>query len=179
MQIRHARPDDAAALSALAALTFPLACPPDALPESIAEFIETNLSVASFNGYLADGDRELFVAEADGVLVGYTMLVHAEPYDPDVRAVVTARPATELSKVYVHPDHHGAGLAAQLVERSVAAARERGAVVVWLGVNQQNDRANRFYAKQGFERVGTKRFKVGVRFEDDFVRALALESSAG
>ncbi|MGX5680987.1 N-acetyltransferase family protein [Schumannella luteola] len=174
MQIRPARPDDAAALSELAAITFPLACPPDALPESIAEFIASNLTQAHFEGYLADPERELFVADEGGALVGYTMLVHAEPYDPDVRAVVTARPATELSKVYVHPDHHGAGLAAQLVERSIAAARDRGAVVVWLGVNQQNERANRFYEKQGFERVGTKRFKVGARFEDDFVRSLAL-----
>lgn len=174
MLIRPARPDDAAALSELAALTFPLACPPDALPESIAEFIASTLTQAHFEGYLADPDRELFVADEEGALVGYTMLVHGEPYDSDVRAVVTARPATELSKVYVHPDHHGAGLAAQLVERSVAAAHARGAVVVWLGVNQQNERANRFYAKQGFERVGTKRFKVGARFEDDFVRALAL-----
>lgn len=174
VQIRPARPDDAAALHELAAITFPLACPPDTLPESIAEFIATHLSETAFDGYLADSDRDLFVAEEDGALVGYTMLVHAEPYDPDVRAVVSARPATELSKVYVHPDHHGAGLAAQLVARSIDAARERNAAIVWLGVNQKNERANRFYEKQGFALVGTKRFKVGLRYEEDFVRALDL-----
>lgn len=174
MIIRPAVPGDAAALAELAAITFPLACPPDALPESIAEFIATNLSQASFESYLVDPDRDLFVAEEDGALIGYTMLVHSEPYDEDVRAVVTARPATELSKVYVHPHHHGAGTAAQLVTRSIEAARKRGAVVVWLGVNQQNARANRFYEKQGFEKVATKRFKVGLRYEHDFVRAMTL-----
>jgi RimJ/RimL family protein N-acetyltransferase len=30
-------------------------------------------------------------------------------------------------------------------------------------------RAQRFYAKSGFARVGTKRFLVGDRFEDDYV----------
>jgi hypothetical protein len=35
-------------------------------------------------------------------------------------------------------------------------------------------RANRFYEKQGFVRVGTKKFLVGQRYEDDFVRALEL-----
>ncbi|MEO6997186.1 MAG: GNAT family N-acetyltransferase, partial [Terracoccus sp.] len=40
---------------------------------------------------------------------------------------------------------------------------------VWLGVNQQNERAQRFYAKSGFTVVGTKRFLVGDRYEDDFV----------
>jgi RimJ/RimL family protein N-acetyltransferase len=36
-------------------------------------------------------------------------------------------------------------------------------------VNQQNLRAQRFYAKNGFERVGSKRFLVGGVYEDDFV----------
>jgi len=45
---------------------------------------------------------------------------------------------------------------------------------MWLGVNQLNARAQRFYAKHGFERVGVKRFLVGDRFEDDFVYERAL-----
>ncbi len=61
-------------------------------------------------------------------------------------------------------------VAPALVIASVAAARARGAVSLWLGVNQENGRANRFYEKQGFALVGTKRFLVGTRFEDDFVR---------
>ena len=48
-------------------------------------------------------------------------------------------------------------------------AGERGASGVWLGVNQQNERAQRFYRKSGFEVVGTKRFLVGDAYEDDFV----------
>jgi ribosomal protein S18 acetylase RimI-like enzyme len=41
-------------------------------------------------------------------------------------------------------------------------------------VNDKNDRANRFYGKHGFERVGSKRFALGDRFEDDYVRELTL-----
>ena len=33
----------------------------------------------------------------------------------------------------------------------------------------QNERAQRFYAKSGFERVGTKRFLFGGVYEDDYV----------
>lgn len=173
--IRVARPDEAVALAALAADTFPLACPPDALPESIAAFIDENLSPVRFEEYLADPTRVLFVADVAGRAVGYTMLVVAEPTDPDVAAVVTVRPTAELSKVYVRPEAHGGGIAAALVSATVDAARARGARSVWLGVNQQNARAQRFYAKAGFERVGTKRFRVGARLEHDFVLALGLE----
>ena len=174
MQVRSAAASDAALLHELAAVTFPLACPPDALPESIQAFIDQHLSEAAFTRYLADPQRELFIAEQDAAPLGYAMLVHAEPTDPDVLAALTSLPSSELSKLYVLPDAHGGGIATSLVERCVSSARERGAASVWLGVNQLNTRANRFYEKSGFERVGVKRFKVGARYEDDFVRARIL-----
>lgn len=171
---RRASAADAAALARLAALTFPLACPPHTTEEAKAAHIAAHLGVDSFDRYLADPARALFVAVDGDDLVGYTMLVEGEPADADVAAAIRIRPTAELSKVYVHPDAHGAGVAALLVEETVAEARQRGAAGVWLGVNQENARANRFYEKSGFARVGVKRFLVGDRFEDDFVRERAL-----
>jgi len=174
MLIREATLDDAALLHRLAASTFPLACPPGTLPSSIESFIAKNLSVDSFTRYLRDPARLLFVGVLDGVPSGYTMVVFGEPEDADAAASVTVRPTVELSKCYALPAAHGSGLAAALVERSAEAARARGARSLWLGVNQQNARANRFYEKQGFALAGTKRFLVGERYEDDFVRVLEL-----
>ena len=172
--IRQATARDAPALAAVAAETFPLACPPHTKPEAIAAFIAANLSETSFDGYLADPERALFIAEVGDEAAGYTMVVFGEPADRDVAAAVLARPTAELSKVYVREGFHGGGLAAQLVAASVESARDRGAVSLWLGVNEENARANRFYEKRGFALVGTKRFLVGDRYEDDFVRLLAL-----
>ncbi|MEP6855603.1 MAG: GNAT family N-acetyltransferase, partial [Pedococcus sp.] len=76
---------------------------------------------------------------------------------------------SELSKIYVLPDHHGAGTSHLLMTTALDAARARGSRGAWLGVNQLNERAQRFYAKNGFTRVGTKRFLVGERYEDDYV----------
>ncbi|GGJ76094.1 N-acetyltransferase [Pilimelia anulata] len=174
VRIRPAGPADAAALHRLAALTFPLACPPRCAPAAIAAFVVAHLGVDSFARYLADPARDLLLAEAGGAPAGYTMLVHGEPADPDVVAALTARPTTELSKCYVHPDHIGGGVAAALVGESLAAARRRGSAAVWLGVNRENARANRFYDKCGFAVVGHKRFRVGDEIEDDFVRELVL-----
>jgi tRNA (guanine37-N1)-methyltransferase len=52
---------------------------------------------------------------------------------------------------------------------SLDLARDLGAAGVWLGVNQHNARAQRFYAKSGFAVVGVKHFTVGSVLEDDFV----------
>lgn len=163
-------------LARLAALTFPLACPPHTTDEAKAAHIARHLGEGSFARYLADPTRALLVAESDTGLLGYTMLVEGEPDDPDVAAAVTTRPTVELSKVYVHPDHHGAGIAAALVAATLEEAAARGAASVWLGVNQENARANRFYDKSGFALVGTKRFEVGDRYEDDFVRERVLDA---
>lgn len=176
--VRQAGPDDAALLHRIAAVTFPLACPPDTTAEAIRQFIHANLGESHFAAHLADPAREVLVSAVDGVPAGYTMVAHGDPTDADVGAVITVRPAAELSKCYVLADFHGAGVAAAQVAEAVRGARARGAAVLWLGVNQHNARANRFYEKNGFVRVGTKHFLVGDRFEDDFVRALHLTEHA-
>jgi ribosomal protein S18 acetylase RimI-like enzyme len=102
------------------------------------------------------------------------MLVHGEPYDADERAAVRHLPTNELSKIYVLPNAHGGGIAGRLLVAALDVARDIGAAGVWLGTNQQNTRAQRFYEKSGFAKVGTKRFWVGDHYEDDFVYELAL-----
>jgi len=148
--------------------------------ESVQRFIDENLTAARFASYVGDERRAVLIAEEetpDGrrSAVGYLMLVHGEPYDADVRAVVTHLPTTELSKIYVLPTAHGGGIARDLLDAGVEAARAIGAAGMWLGTNQLNVRAQRFYEKSGFRRIGTKRFFVGDHWEDDFVFELVLD----
>ncbi|MEO5980768.1 MAG: GNAT family N-acetyltransferase [Pedococcus sp.] len=167
--VRAATGVDAPALADVAAATFALACPPHTTQEAISTFVADVLSVQRFEEYLADPARDLFLAEDGGVVTGYAMLVTGDPADPDARAALKLRPTSELSKIYVLPDHHGAGTSHLLMSTALDAARARGSRGAWLGVNQLNERAQRFYAKNGFTRVGTKRFLVGERYEDDYV----------
>jgi len=106
--------------------------------------------------------------------VGYTMLIAGEPDDPDVQDAIRLRPTVALERCYVHPDHHGSGVATLLMEATLEAARATGARGVWLGVSEENSRANAFYARHGFEVVGTKRFHIGDAWEQDNVRERAL-----
>jgi ribosomal protein S18 acetylase RimI-like enzyme len=170
LSIRPAGPEDAAVLHEVAAATFALASPPDTRPEDIDAFIASSLSAARFQEHLADPARMLFLATLDDAVVGYSMLVTGEPSDADAARAVVHRPTVELSKIYVRAEHHRSGVAAELMAASLRAAAVSGARSVWLGVNQRNERANRFYDKQGFRIVGTKRFLVGTRLFDDFVR---------
>jgi ribosomal protein S18 acetylase RimI-like enzyme len=174
VSIRRATPADAPALASVAAVTFALACPPGTTEANIALFIETSLSEQSFEGYLASDVHRLWLAEEDGKPVGYAMAVHGEPTDPDIQAAVVERPSVELSKIYVLELHHGTGVARALMDAAISEAADSGAGSVWLGVNQQNVRANRFYEKQGFVLRGTRFFQVGDSTEADYVRELPL-----
>ena len=161
-------------LAGVAALTFPLACPPSVTPENVAAFVDGNLSEARFREYVADPGRAVLAAREDARIVGYVMLIRGVPDDDDVQRAVTLRPAVELSKMYVLPDSHGAGVSAALMTTALQHATEMDAKCVWLGVNQQNQRAQRFYAKHGFTVNGTKTFRLGAGIENDYVMVRPL-----
>jgi ribosomal protein S18 acetylase RimI-like enzyme len=161
-------------LADVAARTFPLACPPSVTAENIAAFIDENLSEPRFRDYVADPDRVVLAARDGGRMVGYVMLIRGVPDGDDVQRAVTRRPALELSKMYVLPASHGAGVSGALMTAVLNSARELGSAAVWLGVNQQNERAQRFYARHTFVITGTKTFRLGAGVENDYVMVRPL-----
>ncbi|WP_196812101.1 GNAT family N-acetyltransferase [Nocardia sp. CNY236] len=163
---------DAEALSDVAAATFPLACPADATPDDIQIFVSDVLSSERFGEYLNDPERVVLKARADDEIVGYAMLVLRDPQDPAVAEAVDLHPAVELSKMYVLPGHHGTGVSTALMRTCLRWVRAEGYPGVWLGVNRENLRAQRFYTRHGFEVVGARTFVVGRQLHHDHVMRL-------
>ncbi len=173
--VRRATRDDAVALAALAELTFPLACPPGHTPKNIAEHISRVLSVEKFVEYATRGDFELTVAVVGDQLAGYSLVDYRPSEDPDVQAnLADAQPYAELSKLYVHPDFHGAGSAQALRDKALVDMAARNIHTAWLTVNQLNDRANAFYEKSGFTVIADKKYLVGDVVDDDYLRVVRL-----
>ena len=161
ISVTPAADGDAAELAAVAAATFPLACPTTVSAADIEAFITSNLSAERFADYLADPGRVVLKATLDGRIIGYTMLIRR----PDV---------VDLDKMYVLAAHHSRGAAAALMTAGLACASDHGAASVRLGVNQNNVRAQRFYRKHGFDIVGTRTFSLGTGTQEDFVMARPL-----
>jgi putative acetyltransferase len=64
---------------------------------------------------------------------------------------VTVQPKTGyVDQLVVHPDHWGAGIARRLLDAADAQTR----IPLTLDVNEENERAVRFYEKAGFAIVG-------------------------
>ena len=186
--VRLARPEDTAGLVALAAATFPDACPPGLSAEAIAEHVARELDDAHFRSWVAGRYGEpatpcvLLVAEAGDRLVGYALLVRARPADPSVldpylgEEYPTAA-AVEPSKIYALASARGTGAAGTLMRGALEAGVELlDGQAVWLGTNRENVRAQTFYRKHGFVEVGRRSYLVGGVPQDDLVLARPLGS---
>ncbi|WP_431710473.1 GNAT family N-acetyltransferase [Glutamicibacter uratoxydans] len=167
--IRNATVEDACALATLASQTFHLACPLGTTTDDIQFFLEQHLSKAKFVEYALDNDYMVKVYDNATEILGYTLLVYQQPETDVVRETLQAARPVQLSKCYVHPNHHGSGIAGELLQASLEWGLKRGSDLMWLAVNQRNERAQRFYKKWGFSIVGEKFFQIGQATEKDYI----------
>ena len=91
-------------------------------------------------------DRATYVGTADGAVVGFCT-AGATRDDPPV-------PAHELWVLNVLAEHHGSGLATQLLEATFAAVGIDETTPVSLWVLRGNERAMAFYRRRGFAATG-------------------------
>lgn len=89
----------------------------------------------------------VFVAEIDGVIVGYAAVVPREDGE------------SELDALFVEPDMWRRGIGRALVEHCCAASKNLG--IEWLYV-VGNPHAEKFYRSCGFVSLGTKATRFGV-----------------
>ena len=164
---RDATIADAAALATLGADSFTQTFGHLYTPADLALFLE-NHTVAAWDAELGDLAFAIRVAEKAGALIGYAKLGPPHlPFTPESGAA-------ELRQLYVLGPWQGAGLAATLIEWVIATARNRGADALFLSVFTDNYRARRFYARYGFEPIGSYKFMVGTHADEDIVMRLAL-----
>ncbi|MBS7549571.1 GNAT family N-acetyltransferase [Dietzia sp. Marseille-Q0999] len=141
----------------------------------IGAFIAEHLSEEAFRTYTESSEHAVLVCRSDdGAIVGYVLLVEGTAMDPDCATQIVHRPTTGISKFYVDPDHHGAGIASRMLDDVIARSRRSGVQSVWLATNVANARARRFYVKNGFEPRGNRTFDVGGVANTDVVYELPL-----
>ena len=118
MIYRNGVPADAGSLDALFDESFTETFGHLYAAEDLSFFL-SGFSLDDWARELADPAFAFRVAEADRGLAGYAKL------GPVSLPVTPARPAAELSQLYLRKAWHGAGIAQALMDWTLAAARER------------------------------------------------------
>ena len=184
---------DAEAIAQMGAATFALSFGHSMPAEDMQVYLDESYTPSAISKDLANKQNQFFVARrlnsaspaANGQVVGFIQmkLGTTEPCVPsDV-------PMCEVHRIYVSAGHYGAGTGRLMMERGLDWARERllgskpldrahGVVDpdvkerragVWLGVWEENVKAQRFYRRWGFERVGAHDFVMGGTTQTDSV----------
>jgi ribosomal protein S18 acetylase RimI-like enzyme len=170
--LRPATPADAEALARLARDSFTGAFGHLYPPEDLQTFLREHRSAERYRADLADPAKRVQVAEVDGALAAYCLIVlgqgFAERPDPKPRKPVF------LSQLYCLPAMTGRGLGAALLHWAIAEARQWGADAVQLSVFSENPGAQRFYQQRGFRHVADIAFWVGNQRDAEFLYELAL-----
>jgi GNAT superfamily N-acetyltransferase len=137
--IRAATADDVAAIQDVARQSWAAAYEDVLDDEVVNAMLEGGYSEESLSSQISSAESGLFVATADGDVVGYGS---AEP---------TAAGEGEVS-VYVSPDHWGEGVGSALLERAIDHLATQGVERVRDSVLAQNEVGNAFYSER-FEQV--------------------------
>jgi ribosomal protein S18 acetylase RimI-like enzyme len=164
---RNAAPADAPLLSRIGAETFSETFGHLYTPENLAAFL-LNHSVENWTTELTDPRFTVRLAEQDGEPAGFAKLG-----PPSLPFEVTG-PTAELRQLYVLKPWQGAGVAQALMDWAMDESRARGAEQLFLSVFVDNHRAQRFYARYGFEAVGTYAFMVGSHADEDIIMRASL-----
>jgi len=170
--LRPATAADAEALSTLATDAFVAAFGHLYRPDDLAAFLAEYRTPGAYLAHLADGPTLIQVAETQGKLAAYALIVrgHASEERP---APQPERPVF-LSQLYCAPEMTGGGLGAALLEWTIAEARAWHADAIQLSVFSENLGAQRFYHRYGFEHVADIDFWVGNHRDHEFLYELSL-----
>lgn len=158
IEIRQATPEDAKQLTDLAYTTFwdAFAHHPKNAPDDLNHYMRQAFSLEQIAAELAD-DRSIFlIAEIESKPAGYAKLI----VESTEEGITATRPI-ELSRLYSHQEFLGKGVGQNLMDACFEFATANGHDVMWLGVWEYNPRAQAFYTKNGFRKVGKHTFLLG------------------
>ncbi len=139
---RKANVDDALAVATAHARGWQVAYK-GIVPQEYLDAINIEQRLGQWRGYLEADTPTDYVAEVDGEVVGFAN-VGVFRDDPDDHA------AGELWAMYVNPDAWGAGAGYALMQATLTHFAEKNLRTGYLWVIEQNDRARRFYERQGW-----------------------------
>ena len=162
--IRRAGPDDAEVLAELGARTFSDTFAHLYDPLDLKVFLAEAYGLDRTRADLADPAKAQWLVEADGQAIGYALAGPcALPHDEVTPA------CGELKRIYFAKDRQGGGLGRRLFGEVMAWLQADGPRDVWIGVWSENFGAQRFYEREGFEKVGEYGFHVGRTVDREFI----------
>lgn len=141
-------------------------------PKDLADYLVEGYQTSLYEHWIESDDYHIFAAFNDeGALVGYSLVSPCGlPLEKCGHDIAYAATCGEIKRMYIHPSTFGTGLANELMMTSLNWLKGRNyGDRIYLGVFSENFRAQKFYHKHGFEKVGEYGFEVGDHIDREFI----------
>ncbi|KAF2218867.1 acyl-CoA N-acyltransferase [Elsinoe ampelina] len=162
--VRKAKVEDAAQVSEVGRHVFSITFGHSVTPEQLAKFLDETYTPELIGKEIQDPTKLMLVAEDPSGRIAGFILMARESDEPCVRSYDKR---VEMLRFYVHTDYHGQGVGKALSIELEKIARAEGQKYMWLGVWEENHKAQAVYRKMGYEKVGDHVFDVGGDLQTD------------
>lgn len=129
-------------------------------PTDLGNYLDKTFGVSKLRSSLSKPNNVFWLAYVDELPVGYAKLKLHSP-----SPFLNSDAVCQLQKIYVLKDFLSQKVGLALQEILLKKAQEKGLQKIWLSVLKENERAIRFYVKNGFDTLGDHDFSIG---KEDF-----------
>lgn len=132
--------------------------------DDMQTYLNKAFEIEKLRAELLDVNSSFYFLYCDEKLAGYLKLNEAS-----AQTDINERTSLEIERIYVSKDFQGKGLGCYLMDRAISIANLRKKAYIWLGVWEKNEKALRFYKKNGFYKIGTHSFFMGDDEQTDYI----------
>lgn len=142
--------------------------------ENMSSYLGSAFSAEKLSKELSDPGSAFYFAESQGREMAYLKVNIG-----GAQTEMNEQNALEIERLYVLKEHIGKGIGQLLCDKALDLALEGRKDYVWLGVWEHNERALRFYRRNGFVIFDQHSFILGDDHQTDLMMKRDLDPDHG
>jgi ribosomal protein S18 acetylase RimI-like enzyme len=169
IEIKRISSNDVVALQNISSQTFIETFAAVNTPENMTSYLAEEISLEKLSSELINPNIEYYFARIGEVVIGYLKLNFGR-----AQKELQNENSLEIERIYVSKEYLGKQVGQLLLGKAIAIANDKKLDFVWLGVWEKNQRAIRFYEKNGFMVFDEHLFILGDDKQTDLLMKLKL-----
>lgn len=138
--------------------------------ENMKVYLDAKFAIDKLTEELTNPDSSFYFANIDNKILGYLKVNFAE-----AQTELKDKEGLEIERIYVLQEFHGLKVGQLLYNKAVQIAKDSDLKYIWLGVWEENLRAQNFYKKNGFTVFDEHIFVLGDQKQTDLLMKLTLK----
>lgn len=138
--------------------------------ENMNDYLDEKFAIGKLTSELSNPNSEFYFAHIDDQILGYLKVNFGE-----AQTELKDKEALEIERIYVLQEFHGLKVGQLLYNKALQIAKDADLKYIWLGVWEENLRAQNFYKKNDFVAFDKHIFVLGEQKQTDLLMKLTLK----